>query len=288
MPKEFSEYAFADVLRLQPLLHTIKSYRYRRLDQRFLAKPSRGSEVGLVLPDIADKNILLTVAFEDPDILDAHLRLCRKFVASDTHIVGDNSRDAAVVQVNRRITEANGAYHIWLPENPWSSRNAGSRSHGAAMTWLWRNVLKPRRPKAFGFLDHDLFPTEPENPFELLSRHDFHGDQRSAGKRWFLWAGYCFFNFSAVETIDLDFGLDWFAGLDTGGANYEVLYKHVDRHALPRREIITIPALDGIPVSRACFERRGSWIHEVGWGTDPDCRVPKREALMTLLNPLLE
>jgi hypothetical protein len=148
--------------------------------------------------------------------------------------------------------------------------------------------LKPGCPNAFGFLDHDLLPTASDDPFALLENHDFHGDQRSAGNRWFLWAGYCFFNFAAVQGFDLDFGLDWFAGLDTGGANYEILYRHADSHGLPRREIAVIPALEGIDIARACFEWRGSWIHEVGWATDPQCRAAKREALLRVITPYLE
>ncbi len=278
----------ADLLRLQPLVHSVKSYRYRRIDEAFLIKPARSGDAEKLSAAVTSKNILLTVAFEDPDILEAHLRLCKKHVRHDLHIVGDNSRELSFVEENRRAADANGALHIWLPENPWSSRNAGSRSHGAAMNWLWRNILRRGGPKAFGFLDHDLFPTAPDDPFSLLGKHDFHGDQRSAGNRWFLWAGYCFFDFEAVKSFDLDFGLDWFAGLDTGGANFEILYKHADRAALPLRNIVTIPALEGVDISRAHFERRGSWIHEVGWSTDPACRSAKREALYRLLQPHLE
>ncbi len=288
MPRRLSEYKMADLLRLQPLVHAVKDYRYRRIDEAFVIKPARGGDADELAAAVTAKNVLLTVAFEDSEILQAHLRLCRKFVAHDLHIVGDNSRNPSVVEANRRVADAHGARHIWLPENPWTARNAGSRSHGAAMNWLWRNILRRGRPKAFGFLDHDLFPTAPDAPFALLKNHAFHGDQRSAGSRWFLWAGYCFFDFEAVKSFELDFGLDWFAGLDTGGANFEILYKHAERAALPQREIVVVPALDGVEISRACFEWRGSWLHEVGWSTDPACRKAKREALYRLLKPLLE
>ncbi len=288
MPRQLSEYGMTDLLRLQPLVHSLKEYRYRRIDAAFLVKPARGGDADELAAAVTAKNVLLTVAFEDPEILQEHLRLCKKYVSHDLHIVGDNSRDLSVVEANLRVADANGARHILLPENPWTARNAGSRSHGAAMNWLWRNILRPGHPKAFGFLDHDLFPTAPDAPYALLENHDFHGDQRSAGVRWFLWAGYCFFNFEAIKGVDLDFGLDWFAGLDTGGANFEVLYKHADRATLPLREIVVVPALDGVEISRACFEWRGSWIHEVGWSTDPACRKAKREALNRILKPYLE
>ncbi len=41
------------------------------------------------------------------------------------------------------------------------------------------------------------------------------------GRPLVLWAGYCFFDFAKVARLPLDFGLDWFAGLDTGRRELE-------------------------------------------------------------------
>lgn len=288
MPKPISEYDLKNVIKLQPLVHAIKSFRYAKIDRKFVGSRARSNNAEQVADGIRNAKVLLTVAFEDPVTLELHLKLCRKFVPFDKHIVADNSLNVQTVERNRQIVEACGGEHIWLPPNPWATKRNASRSHGAAMKWLWHNILKPGEPKAFGFLDHDLFPTKADDPFALLADHDFYGDQRTAGSRWFLWAGYCFFKFEAIKDKDLDFGLDWFAGLDTGGANWSVLYQHVDRLTLPQRPITAFSAIEGGDPSRAYFEWRGSWIHEVGVATDPSYRRAKRAALLARLTPFLD
>ncbi len=288
MPKSFSEYHLKDLIRFQPLVHSIKSFRYKIIDKKYFLKPDRFNNMNLIINKIKDRNILLTVAFEDPVVLELHLRLCSKFLNFDVHIVADNSFNSEIALRNRTIVENSGGYYIWLPENPWTKKGNPSRSHGIALNWLWQNVLKPGEPKSFGFLDHDIFPTCPDDPFRLLENFDFFGDQRTGGSKWFLWAGYCFFNFAAIKQKSPDFGLDWFAGLDTGGANWSRLFRHVDPRALPQRPIMEFASIEGVPMSKAYFERRGTWIHEVGVATDPSFRAAKRAALIELLSPFLD
>ena len=62
---------------------------------------------------------------------------------------------------------------------------------------------------------------------------------RTAGERWFLWAGFCLFHYAAVADRMLDFRQDWFIGLDTGGANWELLYRHADITRLRRADMVT-------------------------------------------------
>ena len=69
--------------------------------------------------------------------------------------------------------------------------------------------------------------------------------------RWFLWAGYCTFRYDAVKDKPLDFGQDWFVGLDTGGANWDVLYRHVDRAALREAPTSFVPYKPGVVLDEA-------------------------------------
>lgn len=287
MPKSLREYDWADLLRLQPLVHAYKSFRYRLIDRRYLRQALADDELLPVRRAIAGKDVLVTVAFNDRDLIEWHLRLCNKFLPPHAHLIADNSDDVAAAIAIRRTCLAHGALYLKLPDNPWTARGNGSRSHGAAMNHVWQHVIRPGAPRAFGFLDHDLFPTAPDDPFKLLDQHDWYGDFRHCADRWFLWAGYCFFRFDAVRDIPLDFGLDWFAGLDTGGGNWEILYRQADRTQLPQRTIRIEPAIEGVSRSQAAFEWRGTWLHETGFVDDRSMRSEKRKVLADLLRPVL-
>ena len=286
MPKSFQEYELRQWLRLQPLVHAIKTARYRRIDEQFLGMQAKDCDIAAIREATRGRRVLVTVAFGDAQCLELQLFLVGGLVRHDLHIVADNSVDEASARENRSACTTSGAAYIRLPTNPWTAKNP-SRSHGTALNWVWRHVLQPAGPAVFGFLDQDLFPTQRCDPFEPLSRVAFHGDLRWAGPRWFLWAGYCFFQYNAVSGKPLDFGLDWFAGLDTGGANWEVLYRHVDPNSLPQRPITGFAALPGIELRKAYCEWRGDWLHEVGLDGDPSLKAKKRQAVLQLLEPAL-
>jgi hypothetical protein len=287
VPKALREYHWRQWLRLQPLTHAVKTARYRKIDRRFLSLPAKAGDIAGIRDAARGRDVLLTIAFGDAQCLDLQARLARRLVRHDLHIVADNSISEAAADENRQICAARGVPYVRLPANPWTVKNP-SRSHGAALNWMWHNVLKPAAPAAFGFLDQDLFPTQPCDPFAPLQDVAFYGDLRRAGARWYLWAGYCFFRFDAVSRKPLDFGLDWFAGLDTGGANWEVLYRDVDPNALPQRPITEFAALPGVDLRQAYCEWRGSWLHEVGLDGDLSLKAKKREAVLRLLEPTLQ
>ena len=286
MPKALREYELRQWLRLQPLVHAIKTTRYRKIDGRYRQHPAREGDVAAIRRAVGGRQVLVTIAFGDPGCLELQLRLTRGLVRHDLHIVADNSVDDGAANENKLASLTAGATYIRLPDNPWTRRNP-SRSHGAALNWVWHRVLKPAAPAAFGFLDQDLFPTQPCDPFEPLGRADLYGDVRRVGSRWYLWAGYCFFRYDAVIGKPLDFGLDWFAGLDTGGANWEVLYRHADPQSVPQRPITAFAVLPDIELRRAYCEWRGSWLHEVGLDGDLSLKMKKREAVKRLLEPAL-
>jgi len=287
MPKPLREYELRQWLRLQPLVHALKTARYGRIDAQFLRRQAEDGDIAAIREAARGRHVLLTVAFGDAQCLDLQLRLTRGLVRHDLHIVADNSVDDNCARDNKTACAASGATYVRLPSNPWTARNP-SRSHGAALNWMWHHVLKPAAPAAFGFLDQDLFPTQGCDPFEPLADADFYGDLRRAGDRWYLWAGYCFFRYDAVSRKRLDFGLDWFAGLDTGGANWDVLYRHVDPGSVRQRPITHFAVLPGIDLKSAYCEWRGSWLHEVGLDGDLSLKARKRDAVLRLLEPVLD
>lgn len=73
---------------------------------------------------------------------------------------------------------------------------------------------------------------------------DFYGSPRGE-VYWWLWAGLCFFRFDKVKALPLDFipYIEHKTYLDTGGANYPILYKNYNlpelRLPLPQNIRIT-------------------------------------------------
>ena len=284
MPRQMADYGLRDWLRLRPVTQTYKTLRYDAVNALHMRKPARRGDVTAIAGMLAGRRVLITVAFEDAQAIDWQIRLVRRYVACDLHLIADNTPDDTLAAAVQQAAEGAGALYLRLP----SSRARASRSHGLALNWLWRNLVRPGAPEAFGFLDDDLFPTIPDDPFAPLATQDFFGVVRWAGPRWFLWAGYCTFRFAAVKDRPLDFRQDWFIGLDTGGGNWAPLYRHFDIDRLRQAPIASAPYRADVPASEGQFHWTRGWLHEVGSSDRPGLEADKRRVVAELLRAHLE
>jgi hypothetical protein len=284
MPPRLRDYDLKAWSRLRPLTHALKTRRYRRVDAAYAREPARDGSVGALLAHAKGRKLLLTIGFADAQAIDWQAELVRHFLPDVLYAVADNSLDDASAAAIKFVAGVRGVPYLRLPPNRWPE---GSRSHGLALNWLWHNVVLPAEPEAFGFLDDDVFPTAADDPFGPLQSQDFHGWVREAGDRWFLWAGLCVFRFDRVRGKPLDFGQDWFNGLDTGGGNWEVLYRHVDRASLQQMPNEFRSFKSGLDWSEAPLQWCGSWLHEVGWLGRPDLNAEKRRVVGDILAPHL-
>jgi hypothetical protein len=285
MPKSFKEYSAGDWRHLRPVTQAVKSLRYRMIDRSYRRRPARVGDAATVARSIRGCKVLVTIAFSDPALMSWQTRLVRHYVPGARHVVVDNSpTDAAAAQIGRI---AGATAYLRAPKNPWSG-DAASRSHGAALNWAWENVIRPGEPEAFGFLDHDIFPTAADDPFSPLATQDVYGIVRTAGPRWFMWAGFCMFRFAAVKNKRLDFGQDWFVGLDTGGGNWEALYSHIDLATLRQPHTSFFPFKPGVAVAEGPLQWCGTWLHEVGLMGDSRLFAEKRSAVAQMLSPHLD
>jgi hypothetical protein len=284
MPKPISEYTLRDWKRLRPLIHAFKTWRYHRVDRRYMPRPARAGDPAAIASGIAGRDVLVTIAFNDSEAIGWQTQLIRHYVPRVLHVIADNSSDETAAAAIAREAARGGLPYLRLPKNPW---RGFSRSHGIALNWVWRNVLRPGAPRAFGFIDDDLFPMAPDDPFAALKSQDLFGSVRHAGERWFLWAGFCMFRFDAVKDKELDFGQDWFNGLDTGGGNWEVLYRYADRGALQEPRLASEPYKAGIALEDGPIDWCGAWLHEVGTMGNAALAVEKRGAVAELLAPHL-
>jgi hypothetical protein len=286
MPKSFREFSAGDWRRLRPLTQAVKSLRYRIVDRGYRRRPALIGDPAAVARSIRGRKVLVTIAFSDPLLISWQTRLLRHYVPDAVHVVVDNSPADAVATQVRSIAEAAAAAYLRTPENPWSG-GAASRSHGIALNWAWDNVIRRGEPEAFGFLDHDIFPTAVDDPFAPIAFQDVYGIVRTAPPRWFLWAGFCMFRFAAVKDKPLDFGQDWFIGLDTGGANWKPLYSGIEAAALRVPPTQFFPFKPGIAATEGPLQWCGSWLHEVGLMGDPELAAEKRAVLARMLAPHL-
>jgi hypothetical protein len=249
-----------------------------------MTRPALAGNPAEIARAIRGRDVLVTIAFNDAEAIDWQAVLLRRYVPGATHIVADNSSDSAAAAEIAKVAARHELPYVRLPRNPWSG---SSRSHGISLNWVWCNILQPGTPRAFGFLDDDLFPTGPDDPFGKLESQDYFGVMRIAEERWFLWAGFCVFRFDAVKDKPLDFGQDWFIGLDTGGGNWEVLYRHANRFALKEMPTEFKPYKQGVSVKEGRFQWCGPWLHEVGTGGNAALSADKRRVVAELLSPHL-
>jgi len=285
MPRDFSEYSAREWKRLRPFVERYKQARYKALHHLLLLKPSRRAELPgkAAIARLKGRRLLCTVAFNQPENVVMQARLIARHVPGAIHVVADNSSDPAAARTIRDVATRAGSLYARPPATPWKGP-AGGRSHGFAMTWLWRNVVRPAAPEAFGFIDHDLYPMEPTDPFAPLASYPAAGlIWRRQERRWHLWAGFCFFRYADVARLPLDFGLDWYAGLDTGGANWWRLYRRLEQSRIvdPGRRLE--PILAGVPADQCGIEWLGPWLHEGHFRFQPEFHDQKHAEVMRLL-----
>jgi hypothetical protein len=266
--RPLAEHDLRDWLRLRPITQGWKQARYGILN--FSYEHRGAAALGRFLREHADLvggNIAISVAFNQPTIIEWQLRFWPHMVKDAKLIIADNSNDpAAATDIARLCARAKVPY-LKLPLNP--ARQI-FRSHALALNWLYRNLVRGLDPAIFAFVDHDLVPVEPLSFHELLGGQPFYGTlldnpfygariDRSAG--WYLWAGYCLFSYARIKSRKLDFMPDWFIGLDTGGANWWRLYRYYDkstlRFATVRHE--KFPSVDGDTITE--LERMDGWVH---------------------------
>src|ERR1700734_614797 len=228
--RDLGQFSSGEWFRLRPFIEGFKQLRNDAVQNSFLKR--RPETLGKFLSDTAPlegKNILQIIAFEQADVLDFSIKMAMRYVADAALLVFDNSRrPSARVEIERVCRKRNIPY-LALPKN--LSRHP-NRSHGAAMTWIWHNVVKAIRPAVSGFMDHDLIPLEKIELGKILGGQPFYGVPMVGKWGWSLWAGYCVYDFAAVSALPLNFLNDFSRGLDTGGRNWNCLYKNHDRKRL--------------------------------------------------------
>jgi hypothetical protein len=257
------DFSAKDWFRLQPLIHGGKQLRNDLVLNLFLKKRSDTLEKFLQENIcLRGKNILQIIAFEQPEVLNFSARMAARHLTDATLLVFDNSRRPEMRARNEQVCRDNGIAYLALPPNPARHPN---RSHGMAMTWVWRNVVKVIQPSIAGFIDHDLIQLERVSLAETLHGQPFYGLPNAGKWGWSLWAGYCFFDFARVNALPLNFLNDFSCDLDTGGRNWDHLYKNhkAERLGFAHWEMFEVKdASTGVLRPLEIID--GKWLHIAG------------------------
>jgi len=193
----------------------------------FLQKESPAST--LCQHDLAGKNLMLiTIAFNNSVVIETQWQyLATNITEPFVSIVADNSNDMKASTGIATFCAENSVPYVRIPHNPFAGDP--SRSHGIALNWACDHVVKKYQPTVFGFIDHDILPFRKTTVTDKI-RNGIFGLIQRRNEKWYVWPGLTFLKTSDVIHKSLDF--QPCDGLDTGGSNYEVLYKNINKHTL--------------------------------------------------------
>ncbi|MBZ9761435.1 hypothetical protein LB553_11180 [Mesorhizobium sp. CA8] len=227
-----------DVITRAPAIIAAKEARNRLV---YTAFEHRGRAAGRAFADrlkaTGASRVCFAVAFNTPWVIDALAKAWQMHPPGMTLAVVDNSTGRASREAIESICKVRDVPYLALPMRV---EKHLSRSHGTAINWTYHNIIRHLEPELFGFIDHDCFPVVPfDIPAKmeekavygklfLPGRNHIH-EPKPTDRHWNLWAGFCFYRFSATAGRKLNFEPRLNMGLDTGGANWKVLYSHLDR-----------------------------------------------------------
>lgn len=263
--RDFREYSASEWFRAKPLVHGFKQLRNDTVNHVFLKRRLEMLEHFLEeTKTLEGKNIAMIVAFNQPWVIHWLLRMAARHVKDATCLIFDNSRQPLARSEIETLCRHRNIPYLALPANP--ARNP-CRSHGIAMNWIVKHVVRAIKPRLFAFIDHDLIPLEKIELSKILGDQPFYGAPDVTPWGWSLWAGYCIYRFSTISQLPLNFNHDIPRGLDTGGRNWKGLYQNYDRSKLRFAEVCYRDVVDPADGTRhAVSVLDGRWIHLCGAG----------------------
>lgn len=200
--------------------------------------------------------LLLTVAFNDERLIEKQIEQIRSMI-KDTdyqHVVVDNSLSKKKRGAVKAVCKQYGIEYIQIPYLiTLLFHYQIAVSHGAALNWLYYHYLRKKRPMRFFLLDHDIFPVRDFNMTMTLGHRDFYGVSRIKEGEWYLWPGFCIYNFDTFPT-EPDFLPRYTKKnfLDTGGGNYRKFYCNYNLKDVTFPEVKTIRIKNSKELARRC------------------------------------
>jgi len=230
------------IYRLKETRNTIRNYFYIRNSRK------RAISIINQLSQASTKKLCITIAFNTPWTIDLLIDCWLHFCSETTLLVADNSSNREKAEEIKAICKSKQIPYIKLPPNPVKHP---SRSHGLALNWVWQNIiLNAEQIKRVGFIDHDCYPIKPCRPNHISNAFAY-GVPKSC---WIedsqainIWAGFTFFSSEsglALREFNFNFLPDALNGLDTGGMNWQRVYRHLITSYIEEAKVRAIGAQD--------------------------------------------
>ena len=200
--------------------------------------------------------LLLTVAFNDERLIEKQIEQIKTMIKDMDyqHLVVDNSLNKKKRGAVKAVCKQYGIEYIQIPYLiTLLFHYQIAVSHGAALNWLYYHYLREKRPMRFSLLDHDIFPVRDFNMTRILGQRDFYGVSRIKEGEWYLWPGFCIYNFDTF-TKEPDFLPRYTKKnfLDTGGGNYRKFYCKYSLKDVAFPEVRTIRIKNSKELVRRC------------------------------------
>lgn len=170
--------------------------------------------------------------------------LKRFFLSPHNIIIVDTNQDLhlEISKTLKSICEREGVIYLKAPDNHYQEQQHfdSTMKLGTTLNFLHHNCVKQRQPTYFGFLDHDCFLFRPTTTDDLFIRKikntdpfayneyatkrlDMYGTVSQNLPKWNLHVITNFFRYERFKGVPLDFRASYKHGLDTGGANRDII-----------------------------------------------------------------
>lgn len=174
---------------------------------------------------------IYVITFNEPDFVRYQIKTLRKFFKDPFNlIIVDNNNwlhpEGSAEVLNICMEE--GVIYLKAPDNHYQGKDFfdPTLKLGTTLSWIFANCVKKRSPKYFGFLDQDCFLIKDFRIVPILDKVGMYGlVSHGVNDSWNLHVTFNFFRFNFVSHLLLDFRAGWENHLDTGGKNWDILYK---------------------------------------------------------------
>ena len=257
-----------------------------------LQRPRRTINLTLAKVDEKEAIDIVVIAFNNPELIRIQYQFLLKFIKDEfNYIVADNSTNLKARKDIEAFCRENEVAYISLPTNH-LNRIGTSYSHACALNYVYRQVIRKRKPYAFGQIDHDLFPIQKVSILDYLKDQPVYGPLRKRNECWYLSAIMSFFLYDYVCDKKVDFMpvTPYQTYLDSGGGNWYDIYSRLNLDQLHF-------AQEHIEELRKGGDRHGDsleyfdnkkWLHTINGSCWKKVEAGKEDLIRLLLNNYLQ